>query len=65
MEYLMKKIADIAKEKNCAISLEIIPDGRLMIGADTVRRDYRIINYDWSEENILNTVRDVIRTAEE
>lgn len=62
MEHLIAKIADISKRENCSIFLEISPDGGLMI---FVEGDHRIINVDWSEENILNIVRDVIRTAKE
>lgn len=62
--HLIKEIGAIAKEKNCSIFffLEISPDGGLMI---FVEGDHRIINVDWSEENILNIVRDVIRTTKE
>lgn len=47
MEHLIKKIADIAKEKNCSIFLGILPDGRLMI---FIEGDLRIINADWSDD---------------
>ena len=65
VEHLIKKIADISKEKDCYVWFGIIPDGRLIIDVYVRRHDYRIISADWSEENILNTIKDVIRTAEE
>lgn len=65
VEHFIKKIADISKEKDCDIWLGIIPDGRLIIDVYARSHDYRIISADWSEESILNTVKDVIRLAEE
>ena len=65
MEHLIAKIADIAKQENCIITLDIGPDNILTITILGKRYDYRVINPYWSEENILDTVRDVIRTARE
>ena len=65
MEHLIKKIADISKEKDCDVWLGITSDGRLIIDVYARSHNYRIISADWSEESILNTVKDVIRLAEE
>ena len=65
MKHLVEKIADVAKRENCIITLDIGPDNILTITILGKRYDYRVINPNWSEENILNTVRDVIRTAKE
>lgn len=66
MEHLIQKIADIAKQNDCNVWLGITSDGSLII-IDVYARshDHRIISADWSEESILNTVKDVIRLAEE
>lgn len=65
MEHLIKKIADIAKEKDCHVWLGIRPDGSLIIYVYARSNDYRIISVDWSEESILNVIKDAIRLAEE
>lgn len=63
MEHLIQKIADIAKRENCIITLDIGPDNILTITILGEKYDYRVINPYWSEESILDTVRDVIRTT--
>ena len=63
MEHLIKKIADIAKRENCIITLDIGPDNTLTITILGEKYDCRVINPYWSEESILDTVRDVIRTT--
>lgn len=65
VEHLIQKIADISKEKDCHVWLGIMPDGSLMIYVYARSNVYRIISADWSEESILNTVKDAIRLAEE
>lgn len=65
MEHLIKKIADIAKEKDCHVWLGIMPDGSLMIYVYARSNVYRIISADWSEESMLNVIKDAIRLAEE
>lgn len=65
MEHLIKKIADISKKKDCHVWLGIMPDGSLIIDVYARSNDYRIISADWSEESILNVIKDVIRLAEE
>lgn len=65
MEHLIKKIADISKEKDCHVWLGIRPDGSLIIYVYARSNDYRIISADWSEESILNVIKDAIRLAGE
>lgn len=68
VEHFIKKIADIFKEKDCDVWLGITSDGSLIIDVCARSHNYRIISADWSEESILsilNTVKDVIRLAEE
>lgn len=65
MEHLIKKIADISKEKDCHVWLGIMPDGSLMIYVYARSNVYRIISADRSEESMLNVIKDAIRLAEE
>lgn len=65
MEHLIAKIADIAKEKKCPIFLGITPDNKIIISVFIKRRIMRKVEADQSEENIIDTIKDVIRTARE
>ena len=65
VEHLIQKIADIAKEKDCHVWLGIRPDGSLIIYVYARSNVYRIISADWSEESMLNVIKDAIRLAEE
>ena len=64
MEHLIKKIADISKEKDCPINLSITPDNKLTIMVATKKRIFRLLDADESEEYILNTIIEAIKTSE-
>ena len=42
MEHLIKKIADISKEKDCPINLSITPDNKLTIMVATKKTHFSI-----------------------
>lgn len=65
MEHLIAKIADIAKRENCSIFLGITPDNKIIISVLIKRRIMRKVEADQSEENIIGTIKDVIRMARE
>lgn len=65
MEHLIKKIADISKKKkDCPINLSITPDNKLTIMVATKKRIFRLLDADESEEYILNTIIEAIKTSE-
>ena len=64
MEHLIQKIADIAKQNDCPINLSITPDNKLTIMVATKKRIFRLLDADESEECILNTIIEAIKTSE-
>ena len=55
---------DISKEKDCPINLSITPDNKLTIMVATKKRIFRLLDADESEEYILNTIIEAIKTSE-
>ena len=65
MEHLVTKIADIAKQNDCPINLSITPDNKLTIMVATKKLIFfRLLDADESEEYILNTIIEAIKTSE-
>lgn len=57
----------LAKENNCAMTIHIYPDDRVHLGVSTspTKYDDRIIDCKCSMEDMLDTFKDIIRTAKE
>lgn len=57
----------LAKENNCAMTIHIYPDDRVHLGVSIFpsNYDYRIVGSDFLAEDILDTFKDIIRTAKE
>ncbi len=62
---MINKIGKIAQEKKCEISLTFGSDGGLNIVAYGKKRDFTIIGSDWSEELIMNVIKDTVKRAKE
>lgn len=57
----------LANENNCAMTIHIYPDNQVFLGVDIspTRYDYRIVGSDFLAEDMLDTFKDIIRTAKE
>ena len=62
---MINKIGKIAQEEKCEISLTFGSDGGLNIIAYDKTRDFTVIGSDWSEELIMNVIKDTVKRAKE
>lgn len=59
---IIKAIGNLAKEENVLIELKIGPDGAMSILVyGNGSRDLTIVCWEWSEETIMDAIRDTIR----
>lgn len=68
METIFKKIGELAEEEDIAINVTFHSSGELhitVIDYGTDKTDFIKIHCGWSEDNILNCIRDTIRRVKE
>lgn len=62
---MINKIGEIVKEEKCEISLTFATDGGLNIIAYGKTRDFTVIGSDWSEDMIMDVIKDTVKRAKE
>lgn len=63
----LSTLCGLAKENNCSMFIHTYPDNQVLLGVDIspTRYDHRIVGSDFLAEDMLDTFKDIIRTAKE
>ena len=60
---MLEEIGELAKRENVLINCLFGPEGALTIVVDSGIKDYITIGWDWSEDTIIECVKETIRRA--
>lgn len=63
----LSTLCELAKENNCSMIIHMYPDNQVFLGVNIspTRYDHRIVGSDFLAEDMLDTFKDIIRTAKE
>ena len=63
----LSTLCGLAKENNCSMIIHMYPDNQVFLGVNIspTKYDHRIVGSDYSAEDMLDTFKDIIRTAKE
>lgn len=63
----LSTLCGLAKENNCSMIVHMYPDNQvfLEVSISPTKYDHRIVGSDYSAEDMLDTFKDIIRTAKE
>lgn len=63
----LSTLCELAKENNCSMIVHMYPDNQVFLGVNIspTKYDHRIVGSDYSAEDMMDTFKDIIRTAKE